>query len=364
MLIALAGIVCGDVALHAAAPKRLVAYYLYSDRTKTPPYSAKNIPFKKLTHLIHVAAVVDAAGDGSIDLLKDAVEPELVPKAHAAKVRVLLCVQGPSKIFKKIAEQPESRLKFAKALKEFVQKNEYDGVDIDWEVPLGTVEVANNVAMMQALREALPAPRYLLSMATTAAPGPGRWGEFDFKALLPIVDFFNVMTYDFHGPWTMHTGHNSPLFPSGNDQGHEGSIDESMNLYLNQLGVPPDKINLGTAFYGYESPAADLNALCNCEKTTFSREYGSYIKMRASSRDWTAHVDGQAMAPYLVGTSGPPTFLTYDDVESTKRKVIYAFEVRDLGGVFMWELSGDFDGKKQDLLDAMFSIKKQAQKHN
>ena len=363
MFLAAVGLLCAGLAAQAEGPKRLVAYYLYSDRTKTPPYSAKNIPYKKLTHLIHVAVVVNAAGDGSVDVLKDAVEPELIPKAHAANVRVLLCVQGPSQVFKQIAEQPESRAKFATALKEFVQKNDYDGVDIDWEVPQGAVEVANNVAMMQALRDTLPAPRYLLSMATTASPGPGRWGEFDFKALLPIVDFFNVMTYDFHGPWVRHAGHNSPLFPSGNDQGHEGSIDESMNLYLNQLGVPPEKINLGTAFYGYESPAADLNALCDCEKTTYSREYGSYIKMRASSHTWTAHVDGQAMAPYLVGTSGSPSFLTYDDVESTKRKVIYALEVRELGGVFMWELSGDFDGKRQDLLDAMYSVSRRAEKH-
>ena len=349
----------------AQQPKRLLAYYLFSDQTKTPAYSAKNIPYKKLTHLIHVAVVVDPAADGSIDISKDAIEPELIPRAHAAHVRVLVCVQGPSQVFKKIAEQPASRAKFANTLKDFALKYNYDGVDIDWEVPQGAVDVANNVAMMQALRDVLPAPKYLLSMATPSEPGPGHWGEFDFKALLPIVDFFNVMTYDFHGPWVKHTGHNSPLFPSNNDQGHEGSIDESINLYLNQLGVPAEKINLGTAFYGYESPAPDLNSICDCEKTTYSREYGSYIKSRATvaaGSDWVDHTDPSAMAPYLTEGGASPSFLTYDDAASTARKVIYALAVRDLGGVFMWELSGDFDGKHQELLDSMYSAYKRSEK--
>jgi len=28
--------------------------------------------------------------------------------------------------------------------------------------------------------------------------------------------------------------------------------------------------------------------------------------------------------------------------------------VRSLGGIFMWELSQDYDGKNQDLLDSMY----------
>jgi GH18 family chitinase len=37
------------------------------------------------------------------------------------------------------------------------------------------------------------------------------------------------------------------------------------------------------------------------------------------------------------------------------RKVIYALQVRDLGGVFTWELSSDYDGTGQDLMDAMYA---------
>jgi len=71
------------------------------------------------------------------------------------------------------------------------------------------------------------------------------------------------------------------------------------------------------------------------------------------------------MAPYLTHGEPGSAFITYDDPESTARKVTYALDIRGLGGVFMWELSADYDGKKQDLLDAMYQAYNcgKAQKH-
>jgi GH18 family chitinase len=74
-------------------------------------------------------------------------------------------------------------------------------------------------------------------------------------------------------------------------------------------------------------------------------------------------VDPVAMAPYLVHSNAAPGFITYDDADSTARKVVYALDVRNLGGVFMWELSEDYDGKKQDLLDSMYQTFKRMKKH-
>jgi chitinase len=344
-----------------AGHKRLLAYYLYQDQTHTPSYSAKQIPFKKLTHLIHVALEVDPVGDGTIQISPRALEPSLIPRAHKAGVLVLVCVQGPASGFSKVAASAQARSRFADNLREFIRKYSYDGVDLDWEVPTGQPDVANDVLLMQALRDALPSPRYLISMATPSEPG--HWGEYDFAHLTPIVDFFNVMTYDFHGPWTPHAGHNSPLFSNDTDPGHDGSIDDSMNLYLNKLAVPPEKINLGTAFYGYEFPVGQLHGPCNCDKSTASRDYGTYIKPRIGKDGWVQAVDAKAMAPYLTHGDPGPAFITYDDADSTARKVVYALDMRELGGVFMWELSADYDGKKQDLLDSMSKTFKRIQAH-
>jgi chitinase len=333
----------------AQTGKRLVAYYYFSDQTQTPKYTAAQIPYAKLTHLIHVAVQPVESADGEIEISKNALEPELIPRAHKAGVKVLVCVQGAASVFRKIAAEANARVRFGASLQAFVVKYGYDGVDIDWEVPEGRADATNCTAMMQALRGALPAPDYLLSMATPSTPGG--WGEYDFKGLTPIVDFYNVMTYDFHGPWTQVAGHNSPLFST--DPERNGSLDESVDLYLNKFGVPPEKINLGTAFYGYEFPAAAISMEWNKDRKVESRNYGPYIKPRVNRDGWTRRFDPIAMAPYLVHEAEPPGFITYDDPQSTARKVVYALQVRDLGGVFMWELSADFDGKNQDLLEAM-----------
>ena len=345
---------------HGASPKRLVAYYLNQGQIRTPAYTARQIPFKKLTHLIHVALTVDPSGDGTVQIAPKALEPTLIPRAHAAGVRVLACVQGEEASFRKAASTAETRAKFVEGVKKFVLANHYDGVDMDWEVPTGPTDVANNNLLMQALRDALPAPQYLLSMATPSEPG--HWGDYDFARLTPLVDFYNVMTYDFHGPWTNHTGHNSPLFSTPNDPGHDGSIDETIDLYLNKLAVPPGKVNLGTAFYAYQFPAGELNAKCDCEKTVASHTYGE-IKPRIDRDGWAKGFDPVAMAPYLTHGGPDAGFITYDDADSTARKVIYALEVRNLGGIFMWELSQDYDGKSQDLLDSMYKTFKRVQAH-
>jgi chitinase len=352
LLLALSLMPCAHAQGSNAAPKRLVAYYLHQEHPRVPAYSTRQIPFKKLTHLIEVAMVINPAGDGSVTVSPHAGEDRLVQRAHATGVRVLACVQGAEEAFRKMAATEESRARFVRNVQQFVVQHSYDGMDLDWEVPEDQTDVANNVLLMRSLRDALHAPRFLLSMATPSEPG--HWGDYDFVQLNPIVDFYNVMTYDFHGPWTSHPGHNSPLFSADADPGHDGSLDDSVNLYLNKLGVPPEKINLGTAFYGYEFPVGQLYGACNCEKSTAGRDYGTYIKPRIGKDGWVQSFDPIAMAPYLVRTSPTPGFITYDDPASTARKVAYALAVRDLGGVFMWELSQDYDGHKQDLLDSMY----------
>ena len=163
------------------------------------------------------------------------------------------------------------------------------------------------------------------------------------------------MTYDFHGSWTNHTGHNSPLILSPADPGQEGSLKVSIDLYLNTFGVPAEKLNIGTAFYGYQfNDAAALWAFCapNCQNTV-SENYGTYIKQRINAMGWVSKYDSVGRAPYLLESSGANGFITYDDVVSTERKAIYVLGARKLGGIFTWELSADYDGQTQDLMDAM-----------
>jgi chitinase len=359
LALALAGALGGAQGLHAGQ-KRLLAYYSSGSRRNATPYSAANIPYDRLTHIDHAFLRFSSKNDGSLDVSPNLLEPELISRAHAAGVKVIISIGGgganAGKAFPVIAADPTARANAARNLRDFVVQNGYDGVDLDWEYPQGVEERSNCTLLLAAIRKEMPAPRYELSMAIPAQPDSMGEGSYDLEALAQILDYFNVMTYDFHGPWSKHAGHNSPLFQNPADPGHErSSIAAAIDTYVNYFHVPPDKVNVGTGFYGYEfTTAADLWAPCDCARTTFSRGYGPYIKQRIGQMGWKRFFDADAQAPYLMRADrSEPGVITYDDAESVARKVDYALGTRGIGGFFTWVLGADYDGQSQDLMTAM-----------
>ena len=65
-------------------PKRVVGDYGYWSRTQTPPYSAAQIPFEKLTHINHAGGVSFNA-DGSLSVPDGFLEPRLLTSASMRK---------------------------------------------------------------------------------------------------------------------------------------------------------------------------------------------------------------------------------------------------------------------------------------
>ena len=172
---------------------------------------------------------------------------------------------------------------------------------------------------------------------------------FDVPVLSGLVDFFNIMTYDFHGPWSNHSGHHAPLYQNPKDPGLEGSVKGAIDAWLGIAGVKPEQVNIGMAFYGYEfmeCPALWGKYQGKCR----GRNYGTAIKPLLSKAGWTGQWDEEAQSPYL--TDGK-NILSYDNPVSIANKIKYALATRGCGGVFMWECSGDHDGTSQDLLEQM-----------
>jgi chitinase len=340
-----------------ATPKRLLGYYPeWSKYNKAPfTYTAAQIPYKQLTHIAHAFLLLDEKANGTIDLPDSKfIEPELISKAHAAGVKVLVSIGGGDGIqgprFNKMAEEEAHRRAFAKNVHAFLVKYGYDGVDIDWEVP-NAKDTSDCTTLMQELRDELPKGEWLISMAVTSNP-PGYGAGLDIPALAPIVDFMNVMTYDFTGSWAGYAGLNSPLYQDPADPIQSGSVKTSMDLYENTYKVPLAEMNIGTPFYGYLFTGVDaLWEACSPCKAS-EQNYGSYIKPLLTSSAWKKEMDKSADSPYMVdATAGE--FVSYDGTASTTNKIKYVKE-RGFGGVFMWELSADYDGKTQDLLTAMY----------
>ncbi len=334
---------------------RLLGYYPEWAKTQVPPYTAEQIPYTQLTHIAHAFVLLSPGADGSLTIPSGMIEPDLITMAHAAGVKVLISIGGGDGIegprFNIMSASEASRQNFVANVHALLVKDGYDGVDIDWEVPY-VENRADCTTLMQELRNELPSP-WLISMAVTADPQNYGTG-LDIPALAPIVDFFNVMTYDFYGTWSGATGLVSPLLQDPADPEQAGSVKTSMDLYQYQYGVALSQMNVGTPFYGYEWDGVDTNWSSCPTCASYSWNYGTYIKQRINAQGWAWGDDPAARAPYLTNST-IPGFITYDGVASTKQKVAYV-KKRGFGGVFMWDLSGDYDGKTQDLLDAMYEV--------
>jgi chitinase len=344
-------------ALHAASP-RLLAYYEYSDKFSVPPYNAFTIPYQSLTHIVHSNIAPANKADGSLAIPNGFLEPELISRAHAAGVKVELCVSGSAYLFVVIDADPTLRATFAQNIANFAIANGYDGVDFDYEVPYSQSQADNFTQLVADVRDLMPKGQYLISAAVSSSPGG--YGVYDFPGLTPLLDFYNVMTYDFHGAWTNHAGHNSPLYLSPLDPGQEGSLDTSTDEFLNLYAVPAEQINLGTAFYGYAFDVYGLWSFCAnddlCGNAGAPTVIYSQVEQLLKTGDWSENWDDLADAPYLLDPNAPMFgFITYDNPTSTSKKVTYALSQRHLGGVFMWELSQDYNGQSQPLLNAMHS---------
>src|ERR1700674_5471511 len=229
-----------------------------------------------------------------------------------------------------------NRQRFVRNVHRFLIKRGYDGVDVDWEIP-NARDSSNCTTLMQELRNALPSP-WLISMATPS--DPRSWGQgFDIPALAPLLDFMNVMTYDFYGSWSTSTGHVSPVLQNPADPDQAGSVKSSMDLYANQYGVPRAQLNIGTPFYGNEFDGTDqLWAQCStCVNS--SPSYAPYIKGLVNQQGWTRNFDDVAMAPCLTNPDtqslNVPGFITYDDESTTALKTTYVMKNRGFGGMFM-----------------------------
>jgi chitinase len=288
--------------------------------------------------------------------------------AHQKGVKVMVSIGGwtLSDLFPAIAADAGLRANFADACVKAIVDFGFDGIDIDWEYPgfeehKGTpADKVNFTLLLQAIRAKLDAhgkitgKTYLLSAAMPAAPV--RVAEIEMAKVAGILDFMNVMTYDFFGAWDPVTGHNSPLYSQS--QGEASfSLDAAYKLYHETYGVPAVKINVGVGFYGRSFKGTALfGPHQGPDASTFSMDDGSpmyynIVKAMAGGsyqRFW----DAKSQVPYAVDAARN-SMVSYDDPESVKLKAAYVKEKKSRG-VIIWEITGDvMEDGSTPLLDAI-----------
>jgi len=244
-----------------------------------------------------------------------------------------------------VMHDSSKRAHFVETAVKLIHDYGMDGIDIDWEYP-DTEESACDVALLlKELRTALDKTseycndyRFTLSIASPAAPE--KYKYFDFKAMDAVLDFWNLMAYDYSGAWDETTGHQANLFPTaGNNDAVKFNTHQVIVDYTN-AGIEEHKINLGLPLYGHIF--SDTDGLGK----PFQGPQGdaSFIPIKKLPHTSNAEIfwDKEAMAEYSYDEKARE-LVSYDDLQSIDTKVEYIFWLR-LGGAMFWEASQDRAG--------------------
>jgi GH18 family chitinase len=389
---------CGAITAPTVVPvpgdKYLIGYY--------PSWAAgrdvfiKDIPANKLTHINYAFSNVSSSGEcmlgdpaadvervfsseESVNGREDRDSSEfhgnfnqlLELKKLYPDLKVLISIGGWSWSgnFSAAAQDEASRQRFAVScidlyLKRY--KGVFDGLDIDWEYPVSggmtsgkSEDKKNYTLLLGEIRDQLDEAgktdhrTYLLTIA--APVGPGTIRNLEPGKIASTVDWLNLMSYDFHGPWESASNFNAPLFFSPADPADAGlNVDAAVQTYLSS-DVPAEKLVLGVPFYGHGwSGVSEVDhglyqpagAAAPGTWEAGSYDYADLAKNYLST--YQRYWDADAYVPWLYDAAAG-VFISYDDPQSLRAKAGY---VRDQGlaGLMIWELSqGD-----ETLIDALF----------
>ncbi|KAI1398190.1 family 18 glycosyl hydrolase [Hypoxylon fuscum] len=332
----------------------------------------QDLPADKLTHVLYAFANVrpdsgevyltdtwadtdihwegDSWNDTGTNLYGCLKQLNLLKRRHR-QLKVLLSVGGwtYSSNFRQPASTPQGRAAFARSCVELIKNLGFDGIDVDWEYPQSAAEAADLVALLRAVREAmdaysrtLPTP-YHFELTVACPAGAQNYSKMDLPGMDRVLDFWNLMAYDYAGSWDAAAGHQANLFPSAaHPRATPFSTAAALDHYASR-GVRPHKLVLGMPLYGRAFQGTDGPGAPYAGVGEGTWEAGVHDFKALPLPGAAEHVDREAGASYCYEPR-TRTLVSYDTVEMARRKARYAREERRLGGAMWWESSADKAG--------------------
>lgn len=347
-----------------AALPEMPAHYIIGYVFGSRPVNPATIDAKRLTHINYAFAdVVDNKVVGYLPHDKENYEALHSLKEINPNLKILISIGGWGKSngFSDAALTEESRATFVESAINYLEDNDLDGIDIDWEYPAqpgaGNINRPEDTQtftfMLRDLRAALDKigerdqTHYLLTIATAANERYLSLTEMD-KAQ-EYLDFINIMTYDFAGGWSDTTAHQANLYPSTTGTGSSISASQSVDWHV-AAGIPIEKLVLGVPFYGRYWTGIDSTNFGLDQPSTGGSGVGYHeimalVKDGKHQRYW----DEAAKAPYLY-EPGTQKFLTYDDPEALHYKAEF-IKAKGMAGAMYWQNGSDTTGT---LLKALY----------
>lgn len=314
VLVSCGSVKSGEEVVAASRESKVVVAYVtsWSEVMPDPQY---------MTHINYAFGHVNESFNGVKIDNEERLRQIVDLRKQKPELKVLLSIGGwGSGRFSEMAANDEYRRAFAADCDRVVKEFALDGIDIDWEYPTSSManissspdDTENFTLLMQDIRAAIGNEKEL-TLATVAS---ARY--IDFKAILPSVDFVNIMAYDMASA----PKHHSALYPSG----HSGDItsDGAVTAHL-KAGVPLSKLVMGMPFYGRGGDGYP--------------SFQDYNKVGNTDTQYTEKWDEVAQVPYLADKNDTLVF-GFENPRSLAIKCQYILDKDLLGGMY-WDYSGD-----------------------
>ena len=265
-VLAAIGLLCASIAGGQNAPPAMKVIGYYADWTAAR-YPLADIPAARLTHVNYAFAKIgpdnrltwNASAAVEQVYPGDCAEPgcphglfnqiTLLKRRHP-HLKFLLSVGGwtDSGPFYEMAASESTRDAFAQSCAAFLKTYpQFDGIDIDWEHPVSgglqpgdPRDARNYVLLLAAIRKAIGAGQ-LLTVA--AAASPRGIDPLEYADMAGILDWVNVMTYDFHSGGKR-AGFNSALYNHDDPSSPRLNLHDAMQANAAK-GMPKDKLVAG-----------------------------------------------------------------------------------------------------------------------
>lgn len=340
------------IRLSSAAQTKIIAY------ATGPAETIKQYPVDKLTHIIY--SFLKIQNDTLI--FRDSAQENTVRQLVALKVinpqlKIMVSVGGWSgcSFCSDLFASDEHRKNFARTTVALFKQYGIDGLDLDWEYPAiegypghkyDAADKNNFTELIKALRREMGSD-FLL---TFAAGGFVKYLEesVDWNAVMPLVDFVNLMTYDLVGGYATVTGHHTLL---RDYRPAQEAATKCVNWLLDKK-VAAGKLIIGAAMYArvWESVPDINHGLYQPGKFKQGVAFADFKYYFSDTSGYKYYWDKKAKAPYQYNAS-KKLFATFDDKRSIRAKIKF-IRRKKLGGIMFWELVQD--AKTAGLLDVMY----------
>ena len=216
---------------------------------------------------------------------------EQVTALKSDKRKVLLALGGwndsKGDKYSRLVNSPASRAKFIEHAVQFIEKHNFDGLDLDWEYPKcwqvdcskGPASDRESFALwIKELSEALKPKGLLLTSAVSPSKKVIDAG-YDVPAMSQYMDYVSIMTYDYHGQWDKKTGHVAPMYDHFANSDETFNVNYTINYWIEQ-GLDRKKTILGMPMYGQSFTLAYNAKPTWNEKTQGGAQAGPFTRAR------------------------------------------------------------------------------------